>query len=75
MRDKRALDGALAEAERLIRPGGRIKYAGIWWQHDCLKEFVGHTVMVCSDYWRQELSVFNLPTPEHGKRFRHIKAP
>jgi hypothetical protein len=75
VRDRRAADGELAEAERIIRKGGRIKYAGIWWQHDRLKEFVGETVMVCSDYWRTELDVFNLPTLDRNLQHLNILSP
>jgi len=75
MRDKRSPDRGLAEANRIIRSGGRIKYAGIWWQHDRLKDFVGHTVMVCSDFWRQELDVMNLPTHNQNDQHLNIKAP
>jgi hypothetical protein len=70
MNDKRALDGQIAQCERIIRKGGRIKYAGIWWQHERLKDFEGHTVIVCSDFWRSELDIFNLPTL--GNRFLTI---
>lgn len=73
MKDKRAADGELAEAERIIRKGGRIKYAGVWWQDDRLKEFEGCTVIVCSDYWRQVLDIFNLPRREFP--YMTIKAP
>ena len=58
MRDKRALDGILAECEREVRRGGRIKYNHLWWQDDSLIPHVGKVAMVWSDFYLTELTVF-----------------
>lgn len=58
MRDKRCADGVLAECERIIRKGGRIKFGKLWWQHDDLIPYAGQVAMVWPDYYFTELSVF-----------------
>ncbi len=51
-KDTRAPDGVVAYGDRLVRIGGKIKYAGIWFQDDRLLPFVGDWVGVKSDgYW------------------------
>lgn len=65
MRDKRAEDGILAECERLIRKGGRIKYNNRWWQSDELKPHEGKLAMCWQDYYGIELTVFPNGTELH----------
>lgn len=60
--DRKAVDGELAEGERLIRKGGRVKFAQEWWQHASLLPFVGQRLTVSSDYWRTEAYVWR-PIP------------
>jgi hypothetical protein len=74
MKDKQAADGQLAECMRVVRKGGRIKYARIWWQDERLKAIEGKTVMVCGDYWRTELDVFNLDETEWSKRHFNLRS-
>lgn len=53
--DGRALDGLVSDGERLVRKGGRVKFAGAWWQHDLLVPYVGRYVYLDNiDYWRVE---------------------
>lgn len=54
-KDTRAPDGAIAEGERYVRKGGRVKFGGRWWQSDDLLPFVGKPVDCGNmDYWRTE---------------------
>lgn len=58
MKDVRAPDGLVYWGQRIVRPGGRVKFAGEWWQDDKLKEFIGFTVDVrAEEYWLSEISV------------------
>lgn len=54
-KDIRAPDGVIANGERYVRKGGRVKFAGLWWQHDALIPFVGLPVDCGGmDYWQTE---------------------
>jgi ubiquinone/menaquinone biosynthesis C-methylase UbiE len=61
MPDKRCADGVLAECYRVIRKGGRIKFANLWWKDERLAEFKGDTVLLWPDYYMTELTVFAGP--------------
>ena len=60
--DKRCADGVLAECFRVIRKGGRIKFANLWWADERLAEFAGDTVLLWPDYYLTELTVFAGPS-------------
>lgn len=54
--DTAAPDGIFSHGYRLVRPGGRVKAADTWFQHDALIPYVGDTVYVMmNDYWYSEL--------------------
>ena len=54
--DTAASDGIFSHGYRLVRPGGRVKAADTWYQHDALIPYVGDTVYVMvNDYWYSEL--------------------
>jgi len=54
-KDRRAPDGLIADGERYVRKGGRVKFAGFWWQSDALIPFVGKPVECGGmDYWQTE---------------------
>ena len=54
--DTAAPDGIFSHGYRLVRPGGRVKAADTWFQHDALIPYVGTTVYVMvNDYWYSEL--------------------
>ena len=64
-KDIRAPDGKLADGERVVRKGGRVKFAGRWWQSDKLVPFVG-TPVQCGgmDYWMTECTFRWIVWPE-----------
>lgn len=54
-----APDGVLAADWRLVRPGGRVKCFGTWWQSEKLLPYVGKWVWVqAGEYWIVWVSVF-----------------
>jgi hypothetical protein len=75
MKDKKdvlAPDGVVAYGDRLVRAGGKIKYAGDWWQDDRLLPYVGQYVGVCSDqYWITHPRIW-IPTYPEGKHLFSI---
>lgn len=57
-RDIMAIDGVVAHGERTVRPGGKVKYANTYWQHEALLPLVGKFVRVHSgDYWMTDVTV------------------
>ena len=64
-KDSRAPDGGIADGERYVRRGGRVKFAGFWWQSDKLIPFVG-TPVDCGgmDYWQTECTFRWIIWPE-----------
>ena len=49
-------NGIFSEGYRLVRPGGRIKAADNWYQHDALIPYIGSTVYVMmNDYHYREI--------------------
>lgn len=58
-RDQRCSDGIFSDGWRLVRKGGRVKAARVWFQHDKLIPYVGGYVHVqMNDYWCQEAIVY-----------------
>jgi len=58
-KDEKAPDGGIDYGERQVRPGGKIKYAGSWWQDDRFIPFVGKIVGVRSEgYWVTSLTIY-----------------
>lgn len=58
MRDVCAPDGLVYWGERIVREGGRVKFANEWWHHEQLKDLVGQTVEVkAEEYWYSEISI------------------
>jgi len=59
VRDQRAPDGLVYYGERIVRAGGRVKFAKAWWAHERLKELVGQTVECrVEDYWCSEITIW-----------------
>jgi hypothetical protein len=58
-RDSRAFDGVFSEGYRLVRKGGRVKAAGVWFQSDLLLPYVGKSVFLANiDYWLGDVDAF-----------------
>lgn len=56
--DKRCEDGVLAECNRMVKKGGKIKFGKIWWQDDRLLPHVGEMAFLWPDYYFTEITVF-----------------
>ena len=64
-KDVLAPDGIVYFGQRIVRKGGRVKYAGSWWQHDKLLPFVGLEVGVRSeDYWITSITIWCYAYPD-----------
>ena len=64
-----APDGVPEYGFRLVRKGGRVKFAGEWWQHEDLRIFVGEFVVVrATEYWLQNTEVWTRYPQRDGKR-------
>lgn len=58
LHDSHAPDGITAEGFRVVRSGGRVKFASVWWFHEALKALEGETVFCQGqDYWQTEMNV------------------
>jgi hypothetical protein len=56
--DGHAPDGITSEGFRVVRSGGRVKFASVWWQSDALKPYEGETVFCQGqDYWQTMMHV------------------
>jgi hypothetical protein len=67
-RDIRAPDGIIANGERYVRKGGRVKFAGLWWQSDLLLPFVGLPVDCGGmDYWQTQCDFSWIIWPNDGR--------
>lgn len=56
--DMRAPDGLVATGERIVRKGGRVKFAKCWWTDERLKGMEGQIVIVSAeDYHYSEISI------------------
>lgn len=56
--DSHAPDGITAEGFRVVRSGGRVKFASVWWFGEKLKAHEGETVFCQGqDYFQQEMNV------------------
>ena len=69
-----APDGIISEGWRAVRKGGRVKFAGLWWQSDKLIPYVGQDIWCHGqDYW-QTMCDFNpaefQDRSEYGKQIR-----
>lgn len=66
-KDELAPDGVIYYGDRFVRPGGKVKFAGSWWQNDKLIPYIGQYVEVRADgYWIVSPEVW-LPTYPQGK--------
>lgn len=89
MRDSRAADGIFSDGNRLVREGGRVKVAGMWFSSPNLLPFVGKTVFVANfDYWLTEgdayhvmghvfitkMKVEELPDEQIKQRIKELRA-
>lgn len=64
--DGHAQDGITSEGFRVVRAGGRVKFASVWWFGEALKEHVGETVFCQGqDYWQQEMDVSEAYRPSN----------
>jgi len=64
-----APDGILAGCWRKVRPGGRVKMGGTWWNHEALLDHAGRWVW-CepTEYWHVATNVFhNRPGMRSGR--------
>lgn len=58
--DSHAPDGITSEGFRVVRLQGCVKFAGVWWHHEALKDYEGETVFCQGqDYLQQEMSVYS----------------
>lgn len=75
-KDTRAPDGGIADGERYVRKGGRVKFSTVWWQSDKLLPFVGLPVDCGGmDYWRTECAFHWIIWPMSAGPFPLNKGP